>query len=41
VLREKQALAGRAAKRLDKLRQKYGTLSDSAALIREDRDARG
>jgi antitoxin FitA len=41
VLREKKALAERAAARLDKLRQKYGTLSDSAPLIREDRDKRG
>jgi antitoxin FitA len=41
VLREKNALADRAAARLDKLRQKYGTFSDSAVLIREDRDARG
>jgi plasmid stability protein len=41
VLREKKALADRAAGRLDKLRQKYGTFSDSAVLIREDRDARG
>jgi len=41
VVREKKALADRAAVRLDKLRQKYGTLSDSAAFIREDRDARG
>jgi plasmid stability protein len=41
VQREKKALADRATARLDKLRQKYGTFSDSAALIREDRDARG
>jgi plasmid stability protein len=41
VVREKKALADRAAVRLDKLRQKYGTLSDSATFIREDRDARG
>lgn len=41
VLREKRALAERAAARLDKLRQKYGVFSDSALLIREDRDARG
>jgi plasmid stability protein len=41
VLREKKALADRAASRIDKLRQKYGTLSDSTAFIREDRDARG
>jgi len=41
VLREKKALADRAAARLDRLRQKYGTFSDSAALIRADRDARG
>jgi hypothetical protein len=41
VLREKKALADRAAGRLDKLRQKYGTFSDCAAPIREDRDARG
>jgi len=25
----------------DELRQKYGTFSDSTALIREDRDTRG
>jgi len=41
VLRDKKALADRAAARLDKLRQKYGTFSDSTAIIREDRDARG
>jgi plasmid stability protein len=41
VLREKKALVDRAACRLEKLRQKYGTFSDSATLIREDRDARG
>jgi plasmid stability protein len=41
VLREKKALADRAAGRLDKLREKYGTFPDSTAFIREDRDARG
>lgn len=41
VLREKKALAARASARLEKLRQKYGTFSDSAALIREDRNTRG
>jgi len=41
VLREKKALAERAAGRLEKLRQKYGTFSDSTAYIREDRDAPG
>ena len=41
VLREKKALAERAAARLEKVREKYGTFSDSAVLIREDRDARG
>ena len=38
---EKQALADRASARLDKIREKYGTLSDSSVFIREDRDARG
>ncbi len=41
VLREKKALADRAAGRLEKVREKYGTFSDSTAYIREDRDARG
>jgi plasmid stability protein len=41
VLREKSTLADRAAQRLEKFRDKYGTFSDSAALIREDRDTRG
>jgi plasmid stability protein len=41
VLREKSALADRAAQRLEKFRAKYGTFSDSAVLIREDRDTRG
>ncbi len=41
VLREKKAVADRAAARLEKLRKKYGVFSDSAFIIREDRDARG
>jgi plasmid stability protein len=41
VLGEKKALADRATARLDKIREKYGTFSDSAAFIREDRDTRG
>ena len=41
VMREKKALADRIAARLEKVREKYGTFSDSAALIREMRDSRG
>jgi plasmid stability protein len=41
VVREKQAFAERARVRLEKLRAKYGTFSDSAALIREERDSWG
>ena len=41
ALRPKQELAGELRKMREELRKKYGTFSDSAALIREDRDARG
>lgn len=41
ALREKLAVAERAAGRLERLRQKRGTLRDSAVFIREDRNARG
>lgn len=41
ALRPKQALADELRRMRGELRQKYGTFSDSAALIREDRDERG
>ena len=41
VQSEKQALAAKATNRLEKLREKYGTFSDSTAIIRGDRDTRG
>ena len=41
ALRPKQELAEELRCMRDELRQKYGTFSDSAELIREDRDARG
>jgi plasmid stability protein len=41
ALRPKRELAGRLREMRAKLRKKYGTFSDSAALIREDRDTRG
>jgi plasmid stability protein len=41
ALREKLAVAERAAGQLERLRQKRGTLRDSAVFIREDRNARG
>jgi hypothetical protein len=40
-MRERQGFAERAQARLEKLCAKYGTFSDSTALIREDRDAWG
>lgn len=41
ALAQKRALAGEMRAGLEELRSKYGTFSDSAALIREDRDRRG
>jgi plasmid stability protein len=38
---KKQAIAEEMRGQLEELRAKYGTFSDSAALIREDRDRRG
>jgi plasmid stability protein len=38
---KKRAIADEMRGQLSELRAKYGTLSDSAALIREDRDRRG
>jgi plasmid stability protein len=39
--RTKQELRAELIQMRDELRTKYGTFSDSAELIREDRDARG
>ncbi len=41
AMRPKRELAGELLRMREELRRKYGTFSDSAALIREDRDARG
>lgn len=41
AMRPKQELAGELRDMREQLRKKYGTFSDSAALIREDRDSRG
>lgn len=41
ALRPKRELAGQLREMRAQLRDKYGTFSDSAALIREDRDTRG
>lgn len=41
AMRPKQELANELRQMQEELRKKYGTFSDSAALIREDRDARG
>jgi plasmid stability protein len=41
ALARKQALAARLRDDLEAVRKQYGTFSDSAALIREDRDGRG
>lgn len=41
AMRPKRELANDLRQMQDELRKKYGTFSDSAALIREDRDARG
>jgi hypothetical protein len=41
ALAKKGALAAEMRAGLEELRSKYGTFSDSAAIIREDRDRRG
>jgi antitoxin FitA len=41
ALGKKRAIAEEMRTHLDVLRKKYGTFSDSAVGIREDRDARG
>ena len=41
ALRPKQELASELRQMRGELRQKYGTFSDSTALLREDRDSRG
>ena len=41
AMRPKKELAGQLRRMRDELRDKYGSFSDSAALIREDRDSRG
>jgi antitoxin FitA len=41
AMRPKEKLAEELRRMREELREKYGTFSDSAALIREDRDARG
>ena len=41
ALAKKQALAAELRAGVNELRDKYGTFSDSAVLIREERDARG
>lgn len=41
AMRPKRELAEELHRMRGELREKYGTFSDSAALIREDRDARG
>jgi hypothetical protein len=40
-MRPKQELAGHLGRMRKALREKQGMFSDSAALIREERDARG
>lgn len=41
ALRPRQELNSKLREMREALRKKYGTFSDSTALIREDRDARG
>ena len=41
ALARKQALAAELRAGVEELRNKYGTFSDSAVLIREERDRRG
>jgi plasmid stability protein len=41
AMRPKLELADQLREMREELRKKYGTFSDSAALIREDRDSRG
>jgi plasmid stability protein len=41
ALRPRQEMAERAARLREAIAQEHGLLPDSAALIREDRDARG
>jgi plasmid stability protein len=41
AMRSKRELAGQFREMRAQLRDKYGTFSDSAAVIREDRDSRG
>ena len=41
ALAKKRAIAEEMRAGLDELRSKYGTFTDSAAIIREDRDRRG
>jgi plasmid stability protein len=41
AMRPKHELADDLHRMQNELRRKYGTFSDSAALIREDRDSRG
>ena len=41
AMRPKLELANELRQMREELRKKYGTFSDSAALIREDRDSRG
>ncbi len=41
AMRPKQEMAAELRALQEQLRAKYGTFSDSAELIREDRDARG
>jgi plasmid stability protein len=41
AMRPKQELAAELRGMLDEMREKYGTFSDSAAVIREMRDERG
>jgi hypothetical protein len=41
AMRKRREWAERLKAHQDQFRQKYGVLSDSAALIREDRDERG
>jgi antitoxin FitA len=41
AMRPKERMAEEMRLMREELREKYGTFSDSAALIREDRDARG
>jgi plasmid stability protein len=41
ALAKKKEIANQRRAQLEAFRQKYGTFSDSAAIIREDRDSRG